>query len=325
MAVNLIRKNNGVGITAYQDAVLFHLAKGENGVIADVHDEFSTTYNNTTKKLIVSSGMGIAYGRQFEIKPGENVEFDLTSLGTATKYITIYAEVDLRDPTDEVVSMKATYSDSAYAQITEGDNLISTPNGLYRILLFHVLKNSSSATITPRYDLLLSDTIDHARLADEADHAEDSNTINGVKIHKDLTTNRLMADNTDIIERKRVIYESTDGILIHDGTTFSLSEALSDGEYADLMVMIGSTKQMLRLSVGYINYADERGFRIMGFSSGTTWNSGLSFYCGTIAINGTAATCKPGWYVLNFLNDGGSNWDNCNITLYKIYKIIGGV
>ena len=49
MAVNLIRKNNGAGITAFQDSVLFHLSKGVNGVIKDVHNEFSTTYNNTTK------------------------------------------------------------------------------------------------------------------------------------------------------------------------------------------------------------------------------------------------------------------------------------
>lgn len=52
---------------------------------------------------------------------------------------------------------------------------------------------------------MLSDTIDHARLAEEAEHALDASTINGVFIQKNGTTNKIEVvdgTKTDIVERK---------------------------------------------------------------------------------------------------------------------------
>ena len=51
---------------------------------------------------------------------------------------------------------------------------------------------------------MLSDTIDHARLAEEAEHALDASTINGVFIQKNGTTNKIeVVDGTkDIVEEK---------------------------------------------------------------------------------------------------------------------------
>ena len=64
MAINLIRKNNGVGITAFQDVVIFHLAKGEwcNTMSMKIFEASLTT---TKKYKHVASGMGLPR-RQFE-------------------------------------------------------------------------------------------------------------------------------------------------------------------------------------------------------------------------------------------------------------------
>lgn len=340
MAVNLIRKNNGAGITAFQDSVLFHLSKGVNGVIKDVHNEFSTIYNNTTKKLIVSSGMGIAYGRQFEIKPGENVEFDLTSLGTATKYISIYAEIDLRDPTDEVVSFKATYSDSAYPQITEGDNLISTPNGLYRMHLFHVLKNSSNATITPRYNLLLSDTIDHARLAEEAEHALDASTINGVFIQKNGTTNKIEVvdgTKTDIVERKRLLFSADThaNAKRSKNQTITLSEAIAEGDILEV-------HYRSRYDYAYTEFQIERKKvdEYWDFENvNTVFNDGalgisFQYHRHRFAYSSNILTLSISYFIpINFSYFSSENVNklsgeleatDIDIYVYRIYKIIGG-
>jgi len=113
VAVNLIRKNNQENVTAYEDTVLFHLIKGENGVLPGVGDLFALSYNSSTQKMKVNSGMGMMYGRQFEIKEGEEVEMDWSAL-TGIKYISVYVEIDLRDPTNETATFKSTYASSAY-------------------------------------------------------------------------------------------------------------------------------------------------------------------------------------------------------------------
>ena len=135
----------------------------------------------TTQQKYNSRKNGIAYGRQFEVVPGEEIQFDFSALA-GTRYIVIYLEIDLRDPTNETASLKATYSDSAYPEITEGDNLISSPNGLYR-MLFHVIKTSSTTTITPMFKVLLSDKIKSSIFSEEAEHADDASTVNGIEIN----------------------------------------------------------------------------------------------------------------------------------------------
>jgi hypothetical protein len=188
VGVDLIRRNNREQITAYQDSVLFHYAThGDSGVIAGVGSEFELT-NTADGKVKISTGMGCIYGRQFEIRLENELVFDWSALGQ--RYITIYAEIDLRDPTNETAQIKAQYSQSGFPTIPTGDNLISTPEGIanYEMYRVQTRQNGTAASITKQFKLLkanrtqYADNADYATNANQSVHARDINNV--VLTHK---------------------------------------------------------------------------------------------------------------------------------------------
>lgn len=130
MALRLIRKNNQEEVTAYDDATLFHLAKGHDytgttrgGIFQGVYNSFGFIVDNANlsgSKFILKSGMGMLYGRQFELPGNETLEYSVSSLKSGA-YVVIYAEISITD-TDETINIKSAYSMSGYPSIGNTDN-----------------------------------------------------------------------------------------------------------------------------------------------------------------------------------------------------------
>lgn len=126
MAINLIRKNNQPAVTAYQDATVFHMLKGHDyagkngGVFPGVNNGFGYIADAVNKKFIVKSGMGMLYGRQFELPGNETVEFALSSFETIT-YGTVYVEVNTMDSENETAQIKCAYSTETWPTLGNTD------------------------------------------------------------------------------------------------------------------------------------------------------------------------------------------------------------
>jgi hypothetical protein len=242
VGVTLIRASNYSGVTAYQDAVLFHLFKGANGVIPGVGNEFAASYSTATKKLTIQSGQGIIYGRQFEIPSGETAELDLSAL-SSVKYVSVFAELDTRDSGNEVVTIKSLYDSTTYPTIDPGDNLIQQKTGVARIMLYKMIfRPTSGATITKAFNMLRNDWIanaDNANSAKNADKAKDSTRINdnlfyasddGMKIIRSGT------NDTDIIEYKKKLYDGAKELRYQlIGTVIPINSAVKKGDVLEFV------------------------------------------------------------------------------------------
>lgn len=143
--VTLITKSTGT-ITAYHDAVLFHQIKGNSvhganaqkigGVFKDIYNEFSYTIDQSAKTLTIASGMGMIYGRQFELPEGESIKFDFSFL-TGKQYVTVYFEVDTRNVTDERISLKYKYAGGNYPIMDDEISLYQSKLGVARMVMMH--------------------------------------------------------------------------------------------------------------------------------------------------------------------------------------------
>ena len=161
MSIRLIRCANSTEITPYDDAVVFHSAKGHDytgatrgGVFAKVYKTFNYIRDNVNHKFIIQSGMAMLYGRQFEIPLNESVEFDVSEY--ASKYCIVFVEVkntqaeanadDQNDVLD--INCKLTYSANGVPDVGNSD-LIANRYGtatmpLYR---FHIAANGQMEDI----------------------------------------------------------------------------------------------------------------------------------------------------------------------------------
>lgn len=173
--LTLITKNAGTA-TAYHDAVLFHQLKGNSvhgqnrqkigGIFKDVYNEFSYTVNQNTKTLIISSGMGMIYGRQFELAEGESIKFDFSFL-TGKQYVTIYFEVDTRNITDEKVTLKYKYAGGNYPIVDDEISLYQNKLGVARMVMLHfefvAAANEPFQKIAKQYYLFEPGVVEKAR------------------------------------------------------------------------------------------------------------------------------------------------------------------
>lgn len=332
MAVNLIRKNNQENVTAYEDTVLFHLIKGENGVLPGVGDLFALSYDATTQKMTVNSGMGMVYGRQFEIKEGEEVEMDWSAL-TGIKYISVYVEVDLRDPTNETATFKSTYAASAYPTVAPGNNLISTTTGVARMLMFWVYRSSTGQmTITNKHTTYRNNWIANANFATNADFA--TSATNSTQVGNNTITNSSALRVTrngqsvnEIIETKRILFSGSQVLYntASKGTTISLSASVSNG---DMLEFVYSTQYYSGIVLEHftvIRVQVASGFvTLVGVDAGRTRSSGFTATSDTFQFSGSTMTYKGGYYLLNWANNGGTALENNTIRLTRVYKIIGG-
>lgn len=127
MALRLIRKNNQEAVTAYDDATLFHLAKGHDytgttrgGIFQGIYNSFGFIIDNANLKFILKSGMGMLYGRQFELPGNETLEYSVSSLRSGA-YVIIYVEISITD-TSETINIRSAYSMTGYPSIGNTDN-----------------------------------------------------------------------------------------------------------------------------------------------------------------------------------------------------------
>lgn len=170
MGLDLIRRNNQEEVTAYHDSVLFHNIKGVNGVLDAVGDVFALTYDPVNKVISIGSGMGLTYGRQFEVSDGSTVVIDASAL-SGTIYLLIYAETDLRVPTAETTLFKYVYARTTYPALPngEGDNLIAVKHGCARMELWRVkLIDYELIEQSARFTTLQANWIDNSKFATSA-------------------------------------------------------------------------------------------------------------------------------------------------------------
>jgi hypothetical protein len=218
VGINLIRKNNQESVTAYQDSILFHFIKGHDqsgqtigGVFHGYGDMFDNESNQIDKKFIVKSGMGIIFGRQFEIQIGNQVEFNFQTI-TGVRYILIYVEIDTRDLMNQKIEVKALYQTTSYP-IVYSDDLITTEQGVARMPLYRVLFMSSQAspivTVTKVFYTF------EAHLVEEAKRAQSlpgTSTINGRSVNDIVNNNRntvKKSDDTEKVAGQLITHTST--------------------------------------------------------------------------------------------------------------------
>lgn len=254
MPLNLIRKNNQTNVTAYHDAVIFHQAKGKsytgeyNGsVFQGVYNEFGYRFDINTLKFNLKSGMGMLYGRQFELPDNEEYEIDISSL-TGTKYISIYVEIDTRDVTNETIAIKAAYGSSDYPPLSSG-NLYQNKQGVSTMELYRFYFNSrvpSSVRIYPRFNYYLPGEAETARSLEKsaliygrrvdslfiggtdyvyhANHANYSDTTYGLR-NKDIVSNGLKLSTGLYLPQVLLLYYSgKSSVQYNENNTYVLAK-----------------------------------------------------------------------------------------------------
>lgn len=188
MSIRLIRCNNSDPVTPYDDAVVFHSAKGHDytgdkrgGVFNKVYDGMGYIRDNVNHKFIVKSGMAMLYGRQFEIPQNETIEFEVASL--AGKYCVVYIEVknefiDMTGEYDEddnpvdsydqvTITAKLEYATGAYPTIGNTD-IIANRYGTATMELYRFQVNSSGqmGDIVDRRHIYMPGVAEKARVMD---------------------------------------------------------------------------------------------------------------------------------------------------------------
>ena len=188
MSIRLIRCNNSDPVTPYDDAVIFHSAKGHDytgdkrgGVFYKVYNGMGYIRDNVNHKFIVKSGMAMLYGRQFEIPQNETIEFNVSSL--AGKYCVVYVEVQSyqdEDPDAVVaegetaplidmleITAKLEYASDNYPSIGNTD-LITNRYGTATMELYRFQVNSSGQVgdIIDRRYIYMPGVAEKARMMD---------------------------------------------------------------------------------------------------------------------------------------------------------------
>ena len=188
MSIRLIRCNNSDPVTPYDDAVIFHSAKGHDytgdkrgGVFNKVYNGMGYIRDNVNHKFIIKSGMAMLYGRQFEIPQNETIEFNVSSL--AGKYCVVYVEVQSyqdEDPDAVVgegesaplidmleITAKLEYASDNYPTIGNTD-IIANRYGTATMELYRFQVNSSGqmGDIIDRRHIYMPGVAEKARVMD---------------------------------------------------------------------------------------------------------------------------------------------------------------
>jgi hypothetical protein len=139
--INLLQKNQGT-VSAFHDALLFHQGKGNHhegvwrgGIYKDIGDEFALTIDQELKTITIGTGMGMLYGRQFEITEAEEIDFAHL---TGKKYIVVYIKINTQNITNENISLEFEYAGAGYPIIQNVDISINK-RGIATLPLFRFI------------------------------------------------------------------------------------------------------------------------------------------------------------------------------------------
>lgn len=225
---NLIRKNNQAQVTAYQDSVFLHFIKGVSGVFKDVYDEFGYTAEGSNFTL--RAGMGIVFGRQFELERGTTQVFNLSTL-TGTKYVLVYAEVDTRDMANQKVTFVAINQSLSYPSVVS-QNLISTEQGLAYVPLYRFIYTAGAGSPIGVVEKLFRTLV-----ANYVDKALEVDSIPGTSLIKGRLVQNIISDDKDAVKNS----ENTEKI---NGVKISSTLKVNDTDF-------GLQRVALLLDSGY--------------------------------------------------------------------------
>ena len=211
MSIRLIRCNNSDPVTPFDDAVVFHSAKGHDytgdkrgGVFEKVYDGMGYIRDNVNHKFIVRSGMAMLYGRQFEIPQNETIEFNVSSL--TGKYCVVYIEVtnsfiDMTGETDEndepipsydeiTINAQLVYASEGYPSIGNTD-IIANRYGTATMELYRFYVNGSGeiGDVIDRRYIYLPGVAERARVMDGSGIVNNRRLDNLIYPDKDLVRN----------------------------------------------------------------------------------------------------------------------------------------
>lgn len=141
MSLVLKRKNNSDSITAFDDAVMFYSMLG-NGIAKGAYQSMAMSYDQSTRKMTIKSGIYFFGGRMVIIEKGTELEIDLSSFSSAIAYIMIEMTIASNDANSSV---------SIYASSTNTKTSTNpTEVGTHRICLFSYRFITASFS-TPTY------------------------------------------------------------------------------------------------------------------------------------------------------------------------------
>ncbi len=198
MSIRLIRCANSEEVTPYDDAVVFHSAKGHDytgskrgGIFYKVYNQMNFIRDNVNHKFIVKDGMGMLYGRQVEIPQNETIEFDVSSL--RSQYCVIYVEISnslgASDGDDDVldVNCRLTYSSLSVPTVGNTD-LIANRYGTATMPLysFFIDANGQMGEITDLRYVYLPGVAERARMMTGDDVVNNRQLKNLIFSDKDM-------------------------------------------------------------------------------------------------------------------------------------------
>lgn len=200
MALRLIRSNNSGQVTVYDDAVVFHSAKGHDytndkrgGVFDKVYNAFGFIADNVNKKFIIKSGMGMLYGRQFALDPNETMEFSVAEM--VNQYIVYYFKINNQLVDGEevtTITIEAQHGSNGYPSIGNTD-LITNRYGVATMELYRV-RTDAQASITSTIDRRY---IYRPGYAEKARMMDAEGVINSRKVGNLIYSDKDLVKNTD--------------------------------------------------------------------------------------------------------------------------------
>lgn len=215
--ITLIRKNNSGSVTAYDDAVIFHSAIGDDfkgekrGVVyAGIGNELG--FSIVGGSVQIKSGMGQLYGRQFQIPSGKTVSVTAGGTQGESGVSIVYIEINCTT-NPETIAVKVAKSTSPGIVPTVGNaDIYKTPSAVATMPLFQFSYNGQSVSLANDlrnvrkpgvaesalsipgegiiYGNVVSNLIEegngYAKKARHADEADTSSKISGVAVSSRL-------------------------------------------------------------------------------------------------------------------------------------------
>lgn len=224
--INLIRKNGQTNVTAFQDVVLFDYALGgQSGVLKNVGNELALEAV-TARQVRVKDGMASIQGYQWEIESGsyETIELNTPPTGSTVVYYYLFAQIDLRDATNQKMTLVLQTAAAAFTNFPAGEDLKVNPSGVAMLPLYTFEQTASSVrNIIGKFKILNAGIVPRAENSDFSENsaiALNSQAVNGNKIVKD--SNEILKIGTLIIPQKRLLWTGDININASNSTDFTV-------------------------------------------------------------------------------------------------------
>lgn len=150
MALRLVRQTSETpNITNKDDTIMTRYAYGGyNGVVKALGSECGYTSESGIFKIL--DGRICVDGWEIDID-GAGYSLDLSNV-VGIQYYSVYIELNVAL---ETASIKPTFLQGVYPEITKGDDLTQTPNGTARLLLYNVkVENGRIIEVVKKFEII---------------------------------------------------------------------------------------------------------------------------------------------------------------------------